>query len=402
MGFIDDFYSNKIALRRAQTMPEDEAQKILDWTQSQGMTEGVPETDAKISRGPAVKQPIMSDLSAVPSEFSEPTTAVHALDYSSLMPDPMEKLARQKAQMQLQIMGAVADNLANRQSSGNFYLGRFAPKQDVAGVADKIAAGLPDYSQQKKEELEAKRSAIMMEELERGRRREIEENDPASQKSKVFRGLLANMGVKVPNNLTAAQIKSASPMLTQIAEQKFKAEQARQAKELELGKEFQKRQQDESRLTVPGFRRSGNITPTPEEAQKLRSSMSGAENFLSELDEYVNLVKKDGNGNFEMFGPDSARMKTLATSLQLKAKSPAQYDLGALSGPDLDMIEKLVQDPSSFSAFFTSTDTALAGLDQLRDSLSNKAMSMAKGSGYEVDSGNRKRINELLEKARTP
>lgn len=135
---------------------------------------------------------------------------------------------------------------------------------------------------------------------------------------------------------------------------------------------------------VPGLIPTGVVAPTKAEAEKLRGVMGQAKDFSAGLKEYRDLVEK--NGSFEAFGEDAQRMKVLATDLQLKAKNPAFYELGVLSGPDLKMIEKLIGNPDSLSSMFTRDKTALAGLDQLAERVGSKVASDANARGYRLDS----------------
>ncbi|MCF6318380.1 MAG: hypothetical protein L3J83_03735, partial [Proteobacteria bacterium] len=74
-----------------------------------------------------------------------------------------------------------------------------------------------------------------------------------------------------------------------------------------------------------------------------------AEQFKSQFSNSINdlykMIEKEGT---ETWGTDSKRMKTMYTDLLLQGKEA--YNLGVLSGPDLKLMENLVNDPTSIAS----------------------------------------------------
>ena len=65
----------------------------------------------------------------------------------------------------------------------------------------------------------------------------------------------------------------------------------------------------------------------------------------SSLDYLDSLLEKHGT---ELFGQDAKQMETVYTDILLKAKEA--YNLGVLSGPDLALMESVLNDPTSFGS----------------------------------------------------
>ncbi|RYG42369.1 hypothetical protein EON68_01910, partial [archaeon] len=98
--------------------------------------------------------------------------------------------------------------------------------------------------------------------------------------------------------------------------------------------------------------------PLPEAAQK---QIIGARNLQDAVGEYLTQLKTWGNT--DMLRPDArAKMGTAYNNMMLQAKEA--YNLGVLNGPDYDILQSVVADPTKLGALPKSTD-ALAG--QARD-----------------------------------
>jgi hypothetical protein len=82
-------------------------------------------------------------------------------------------------------------------------------------------------------------------------------------------------------------------------------------------------------------------------------------------------------------GQTRNRIKQLATQIQIEAKNVAE--LGALSGPDMALMEAIAADPSQVSSFMKDTTGLLDGLDSWGDNaVSAKAETIGatrKGAG---------------------
>lgn len=149
----------------------------------------------------APERPLLSDL-------SDPSAGSAAVNYAKLLPSPEEQVAKSRAQLELQMLGAVGENLANRKSAAHYYLGSEPQRQNVSAFADKAAAAVPDIAQLKRQELSDRQA--------------MEEVDPNSGASNIARSVLSKAGVRIPPGMSAAQIKSMSPLLGQIIDGEIK------------------------------------------------------------------------------------------------------------------------------------------------------------------------------------
>jgi hypothetical protein len=136
----------------------------------------------------------------------------------------------------------------------------------------------------------------------------------------------------------------------------------------------------EQTLAVPGYERTGEVRPRPEEASNFRDAKVQAEDLAGKLNEMRGLVGQ--YGSFERGGPVAARMQSLAREIQLASKGPAMYQLGVLTGPDMELLEEIASNPNDWSSLFTRNSTRLAQIDQQLKSVTNKLDLKAKSLGY--------------------
>jgi len=141
-----------------------------------------------------------------------------------------------------------------------------------------------------------------------------------------------------------------------------------------------KRDERDLQLAVPGYERTGEVLPKPEEAMKLRKATVTADQLQSKLNRLRDLVKD--KGSFEYGGQSGAEMESLATEIQLLSKSPEMYELGVLTGPDMNLLQKITADPASMSSFFTRDNTRLKQIDTQLKSVKDKVDSTARSMGY--------------------
>lgn len=106
---------------------------------------------------------------------------------------------------------------------------------------------------------------------------------------------------------------------------------------------------------------------TVPEAEKLRAAKGEIDMMVGSTDRLLDLIRKHGIKTM----PDNAKaeMAGLLSDLQLRAKGVANYNLGALSGSDMAMLEAVTSDPTRFSAYFKGGAEAAA--TQLRTMRSN-------------------------------
>lgn len=98
--------------------------------------------------------------------------------------------------------------------------------------------------------------------------------------------------------------------------------------------------------TVPGLEIAPGAHPSTDDAKKMKAGLSSMRNIDAEAGK---LAKTYADNGTELFGQDANRMNQAVVAMQLEAKNIAE--LGALSGPDMDLMRKLSSlDPTSFRA----------------------------------------------------
>lgn len=142
----------------------------------------------------------------------------------------------------------------------------------------------------------------------------------------------------------------------------------------------EKRKEKELQLAVPGYERTGEVLPKPEEAAKLRVAVANAEQLTNKLSRLKDLVTK--YGSYEYGGEGGQEMETLATEIQLLSKNPEMYNLGVLTGPDLSLLNKITADPTSTSSMFTRDSTRQKQIQTQLNSILGKLSAVTKASGY--------------------
>lgn len=135
-----------------------------------------------------------------------------------------------------------------------------------------------------------------------------------------------------------------------------------------------------AQLEVPGYEMTGTVKPTVDEAKDLRKAKATAQQLSGKLQELRDLVDK--YGSFEYGGEGGAKMSSLATEIQLLAKSPEIYQLGVLTGPDMTLLEKITASPDSLDSLFTRDSTRKAQLGAQAKSVQDKLNSVAESRGY--------------------
>lgn len=93
--------------------------------------------------------------------------------------------------------------------------------------------------------------------------------------------------------------------------------------------------------------------------ERINSAANRYKDILDELGPQISLGPLNAK--------DQTRLASAYTKLQLEAKTAAE--LGALSGPDLGLVEKWIPDPTSISGATKGKEALLGGLDQYMSAL---------------------------------
>jgi hypothetical protein len=131
------------------------------------------------------------------------------------------------------------------------------------------------------------------------------------------------------------------------------------------------------KVNIPGLNLTGEVSPKPEEAVKLRQASAEFQTFQQDLNSYRDLIKKYGTQ--ERSKPAvQAEMNAKAKKLQLSVKNMAQ--LGILSASDVPFIVKQIPDPG----FFQFSEGMLGALDSTEESMFNTLKNSLEASGYSI------------------
>jgi hypothetical protein len=139
-------------------------------------------------------------------------------------------------------------------------------------------------------------------------------------------------------------------------------------------------------IVIPGLEVAPGAAPTTADATAVKKSEAARKRLNALASELKDLHAKHGT---ELVGPAARRMEQLTTAMELEAKTIGE--LGALTGPDLDLVRSLTQvNPTSLGANLK----ALVGLDGTQEALSgvedwanNMANANREAYGYQPRSG---------------
>jgi len=147
-----------------------------------------------------------------------------------------------------------------------------------------------------------------------------------------------------------------------------------------LKKDEQERKiaEDLKKYTIPGYSRSGEVKPSDTELAKLRDTASTFDAFEKAIkDQKENVTKY---GTMELFGPGSAKLSGADNAIRMQLKD--LYKLGAITGPDMAILEQGLENPNSIKSFFTKDSTRQEQLSTLLENLKANAMAKLKTGGY--------------------
>lgn len=116
-------------------------------------------------------------------------------------------------------------------------------------------------------------------------------------------------------------------------------------------------------FVAPGYALAEGAHPKPEELEKWRTARAGADDVKAkamQLREMISSGKLSGAGRFT--GGERAKAEALLGSLKVAAKEA--FGLGALSGPDIDLVMSQIANPVGTEGLFTGDQAMTTKLDQ--------------------------------------
>jgi hypothetical protein len=205
---------------------------------------------------------------------------------------------------------------------------------------------------------------------------------PAYKRSKEFMERETQQATVAKLNADAKKSPD-DPLKRQMALADYKDSLSRQRSAEERDAARAKRDEEVKRYSqVGGWKLAEGATPTEDDAKKFKAGASAARTLLNNLNEYQALVDKYGS---EVGGEVAQRMDSLARDIQLSAKNEDLYGLGVLAGPDLALLEEIIQAPTGLGAKldpFTGSRAANKAR-QFREMLNTRVSAKAKTYGFE-------------------
>ena len=271
------------------------------------------------------------------------------------------------------------------QNNDQFYQHQRAMSENQIDKADAARGNLiKDFSAQRQ-----------LQDWESKDKETAEERDPNSMKSQVARSVALKFGGSkiIPAEklatMSAADINKHLPYMKDAYEQDVKqqmvAEAAKSRQQAHADAVAMRNQakaekiaEAKAELNVPGFNLGSEVKPGKVEASKAREALGTYNEMVQNLEDLHQLVKD--NGSFEYGGEAGTRMGGLAQDIRLQLKQMA--NLGVLSKTDYALLDKQLQDPTSFKQIFSRDSSALAQIEQLKELAGRKLASGMASKGY--------------------
>ena len=139
-----------------------------------------------------------------------------------------------------------------------------------------------------------------------------------------------------------------------------------------------------NQTAIPGFKPIAVVNITNDSVKKVKSAASQIEMMKKLADDLITKYNKMGT---VFTGDDAADYSSKVRNLQLMAKGPEFYNLGVLTGPDLDLLEQTIPNPSSIKEGVKKTvlgDLSVK-LNNFKDMLNTKSQQFYRFNGFEQE-----------------
>ncbi len=148
-----------------------------------------------------------------------------------------------------------------------------------------------------------------------------------------------------------------------------------------------------------GWELEGKTQPTPKQGEQFEGLVYSSEKMKGLTSQMKKELEAVGAGRVL---PGNSRIKQLATEIQIEGKNVAE--LGALSGPDMGLMQSIAADPTKLDSFAKDLPSLLDGLNSWADnSVNAKAKSLgARRSGGVAPSGGEEMIRVIDKATRKP
>lgn len=167
------------------------------------------------------------------------------------------------------------------------------------------------------------------------------------------------------------------------------------------GMELQKKTRENElagRSPIPGYQKGPNYVGDEIEERGLRSAAVDFNKFKTTMEGLKAKVKAAGEKDLiNPYSPVRKAIENDLKDLQLTYKGDAFAKLGVLSGPDMSILEKIIENPSTFSNLVSGKEGVLERYDQALGRVTTGFNSRIQGMGLEpVQEGGKKKSGGLI------
>lgn len=135
---------------------------------------------------------------------------------------------------------------------------------------------------------------------------------------------------------------------------------------------------------VPGLKLKEGFQNRPEAVDKIKSGWAEFTTADSALDELRDLISKRDSLD-SLTGDELGRAKSLYGQLQISLKETS--NLGALAGPDIEVLGNQLPPVTGFSSLFTKDKTILKTLEATQRGVRARVKNKLGATGYEIPGG---------------
>lgn len=156
----------------------------------------------------------------------------------------------------------------------------------------------------------------------------------------------------------------------------------------------EQKDKEERRQEIPGFSRDPNIEVTPQKVAELREGVGLRDTVLSQIDELESFIQE--HGNTELTGAAAGKVDSHVQNMIVNLNKVSK--LGALSGPDMEILGSQIPNPAEFSSTLRSRDYDLGRLRALRANVIKFSDDAIRSYGYSKGSA-KKQVKSLPARA---
>jgi hypothetical protein len=142
---------------------------------------------------------------------------------------------------------------------------------------------------------------------------------------------------------------------------------------------------NEEIVQVPGWQKTQNVPIEKAELKQFRDRSAKVPRVIEKIEKLKSLITKYGAYE-NPYGEAGVLMRQLNNDLKLDLKGPEFKALGVLAGPDMDILEALIPDPSSWQNAMRGDKSVTRSLDALRDNLQKDIEAGGRQLGFSRES----------------